>query len=154
MEPWARLEAVPLQSGGPDRDSCNIFAIGGSDAEAQAQGVDDAENGGEFRVAVGAEGSIETLARDTGFAGHFGHTASASYDSEGVADKGRVSTFEGFGYVGGDGLAVVEVFGGIEGFGFWLGHSVSSMTAHCSSQATPLCSARFEQSLLTSRRPQ
>jgi hypothetical protein len=28
------------------------------------------------------------------------------------------------------------------------------MTAHCSSQATPLCSARFEQSLLTSRRPQ
>jgi hypothetical protein len=49
--------------------------------------VDNAENGGEFRVAVGAESSIEAFARDTGFAGHFGHAASAGYDSESVGDK-------------------------------------------------------------------
>lgn len=119
----ARLEAVPLQSGGSRRDSGNIFAIGGSDAEAQAQGVDDAQDGREFGVAVSAEGAIEAFSRDTGFAGHFGHASSAGHDSEGVRDKGRVSAFEGFGHVGGDGFAVVEVFCGIEGFGFGFSHS-------------------------------
>ena len=86
--------------------------------ETEAERPDDLQDGGEFRVAVSAEGAIKALAGDTGFAGHFSHAASAGYDSEGIGDKGRVSAFEGFGHVGGDGLAVVEVFCGIEGFGF------------------------------------
>jgi hypothetical protein len=90
----ARLEAVPLQSGGSRRDSSNIFAIGGGDAEAQAQVVDDAENGREFRVAVGAEGAIEALARNAGLAGHFGHAADAGHDSESIGNKGWVSAFD------------------------------------------------------------
>lgn len=100
------------------RGSGDVFFIGRRDREAQTQGVDDAENGGEFGVAVGAEGAVKALARDAGFAGHFGHAAGAGDDSESVGGKGGVSAFEGFGHVGGDGLLVVEVLGGIEGFGF------------------------------------
>ena len=99
------------------------LAVSRGGAQLEAEGLDDAENGGEFGVAVGAEGAIEALAGDAGFAGHVGHAAGAGHDSEGVGDKGGVSAFEGFGHVGGDGLAVVEVFGGVEGFGF--GHCVS-----------------------------
>src|ERR1039458_5913010 len=114
---WWRARGWVSSSGG--------CAAGRGGVEAESQGVDDAEDGGEFGVAVGAEGAIETLARDAGFAGNLSHAAGAGDDAERVGDEGRISCFEDLGHVGGNGLFVVEVFRRIEGFGFHFAHSVS-----------------------------